>query len=187
MKKTLSLAALSLALLASHPLAGAAEYKSLVLAKSQIRFTYKQMGVPVDGQFRKFQSQISFDPAKAANAKVSFEIDLASIDAGSSEANQEVAGKQWFNTKAFPSAQFVADSVKALDGNRYEVGGKLTLKGRTQPLRTVATLTPAEGGARFEGQLSLKRGDFAIGEGPWADYATVANEVLIRFNLLVTP
>ncbi|MBS0465139.1 MAG: YceI family protein, partial [Proteobacteria bacterium] len=30
----------------------------------------------------------------------------------------------------------------------------------------------------------LKRGDYGIGEGMWADYGTVANEVQIKFRLV---
>ena len=40
--------------------------------------------------------------------------------------------------------------------------------------------------ATFEGSLMLKRADFAIGEGMWADFGTVANEVQVKFRLVAT-
>ena len=58
-----------------HP-SQATEYKSVVSEKSTIGFSYKQMGVGSDGQFKKFTAQISFDPAKPQAAKASFDIDL---------------------------------------------------------------------------------------------------------------
>jgi polyisoprenoid-binding protein YceI len=97
-----------------------------------------------------------------------------------------VAGKQWFNTKAFPSARFVSSAVKPLGGNRYEVSGKLTIKGRSQEVTAPATFTPQGAAAAFDGSLTIKRADFAIGEGPWADFGTVANEIQIRFHILAS-
>ena len=44
-----------------------------------------------------------------AQASAKLDIDLASVDAGSPDANNEVVGKAWFNLKAFPTASF--DSV----------------------------------------------------------------------------
>ena len=58
--------------------------------------------------------------------------DRASIDTGSTEGDDEVAGKLLFNTKAFPTTRFASSSVRSLGGNRYEVAGQLTIKGRTQ-------------------------------------------------------
>lgn len=176
---------IALALLAAFPLAAhAVEYKQIQTDKSTLGFGYKQMGVAMDGKFRKFATQLSFDPAKLASAKATFDVDLASIDTGSSEADQEVAGKQWFNTKAFPTARFVSSSVKALGGNKYEVAGKLTMKGRTQDVVAPVTFTPQGNQAVFDGSFSFKRVDFAIGEGPWAAFDTVANEIQVKFHLL---
>ena len=78
------------------------EYSAVQADKSTIAFTSRQMGVPVQGRFPKFTSRIAFDPAKPESAKVDISIDLASIDAGSQDANDEVVGKQWFNVKMFP-------------------------------------------------------------------------------------
>ena len=171
------------ALTAALP-AAAIEFNQFQPGKSALSFVYKQMNVPVDGQFKSFRSTLAFDPAKPAAAKAEFEIDMTSIDAGSKDANDEVAGKLWFNTKAFPTAKFVASSVKPLGGNRYEVAGKMTIKGRTLDLTTPVTVRQEGNSATFEGGLILKRADYAIGEGMWADFGTVANEIQIKFRLV---
>jgi polyisoprenoid-binding protein YceI len=166
--------------------AAAAEFNVVDGARSSLAFTYKQMGVALDGRFRKFAVQLDFDPAKATMAKAAIDVELTSIDTGSSEGDDEVAGKQWFNTKAFPAARFVSTSVKALGGNRYEVAGKLTIKGRTQEVSAPFTFSPQGNAAAFDGAFTLRRADFAIGEGPWADFGTVANEIQIKFHVLAT-
>jgi polyisoprenoid-binding protein YceI len=177
---------LAAALLSLAPAAQAIEFNQMQLNKSSLSFVSKQMNVPVEGRFKTFRCKLSFDPAKPAAAKAELEIDLASIDAGSKDADDEVANKAWFDTRAFPIAKFVSTSVKPLGGNRYEVAGKMTIKGRTQDLTTPLTVTQQGNSATFEGSLVLKRADYAIGDGIWADFGTVANEVQIKFRLLAT-
>ena len=80
----------------------------------------------------------------------------------------------------------VSTSVKPLGGNRYEIAGRMTIKGRTQNLTAPVTVTQQGNSATFEGSLVLKRADYDIGGGVWADFGTVANEVQIKFRLLAT-
>jgi polyisoprenoid-binding protein YceI len=166
--------------------AGAVEFNQFQLNKSALSFVSKQMNVPVEGQFKSFRSKLAFDPAKAVAARAELEIDLASIDAGSKDANDEVVGKAWFNAKDFPVAKFVSTSVKPLGGNRFEVVGKMTIKGKTQELAAPITLRQEGSSAIFEGSLVLKRADYGIGDGVWADFGTVANEVQVKFRLVAT-
>ena len=165
--------------------AGAVEFNAVQLNQSKIDFTFRQMGVPLTGEFRKFSAQISFDPAKPEQAKSVIEIDLASIDAGNDEANDEVKGPQWFNTKVYPSARFESSSVRALGGDRYEVSGTMRIKGKGRPLTASFSVKQGTGVATFDGNFVLKRGDYAIGDGPWADYGTVANEIQVHFRIPV--
>jgi polyisoprenoid-binding protein YceI len=94
-----------LLLLASCASAGLAQ-QALVPAQSDIAFTSRQMGVPVDGRFKKFGAQIAFDPKKPEASKIAFTIDLGSVSLGAVEAETELAKSDWFNTKAFPQAFF---------------------------------------------------------------------------------
>ncbi len=183
----LQLIALPAAALLLAGTAHAVEFKQVDAAKSSLAFNTKQMGVPVPGSFKKFSTQIAFDPAKPTAASTTLDIDLASIDAGSKDANDEVVGKQWFNVKAFPTARFVSTGVKALGGNRFEALGKMTIKGQTRDV--VAPFTFKQDGANgvFDGAFVLKRMDYNIGEGPWSDFSAVANEIEIKFHVVATP
>lgn len=176
--------ALLCVLWALSPLGHALEFTQVVPAKSSLTFGYKQMGVPLSGKFGQFSAQMRFDPAKLTRAQANITVNLASIDTGSTEADEEVSGKLWFNTRAYPTGQFVSTSVKALGGNRYQALGSLTLKGRTQPVIAVFTYQPDGASAKFDGSFVLKRLDYAIGEGIWADIATVANEIQIGFHFV---
>jgi polyisoprenoid-binding protein YceI len=171
-------------ILAVTPDARATEFNTLRPDLSRISFAYQQMNVPVEGTFKRFNGWINFDPAKPALSKAQIDIALASIDVGSDEANDEVAGKLWFNTKAYPVARFVVSVVKPLGNNRFDVLGKMTIKGRT--LDADAPVTFRQEGIKgiFDGTFVLRRADYGIGEGMWADFDTVANIVQINFRLV---
>lgn len=165
-------------------LAQAAPLEVLQLDKSRLGFGYRQMGVSMKGQFPRFTRQLSFDPAKPQAAKASLDIDLRAVDAGGPEANGELQGKDWFNTKAYPTARFVSSSLRSLGNNRFELVGKLSIKGRTQDVLLPLSFKPDGKSGVFDGSLVIKRADFAIGEGPWADFGTVSNEIQVEFHLV---
>lgn len=177
----------SLALAAALTPARAVEFSQVQPDKSSLTFVSKQMGVPVEGRFRKFTTALAFDPARPAQASARLDVDLNSIDAGSKDANDEVVGKSWFNAKAFPTASFVSTGIKPVGGNRYEVAGKLTIKGKSQDVVAPASFRQEGGQGVFDGAFTLKRLDFGIGEGPWSDISAVANEVQIHFHLVAAP
>lgn len=164
--------------------ARALEFNHIDAANSKIGFSYKQMGVEIDGHFRKFNAKLKFDPNQLSAASVTVHVDLNSIDTGSAEGNEEVAGKLWFNSKVFPDASFISSKIRLLGQGKYEALGKLTIKGHSQDLLVPITLVNKGSSAVIEGTFLIKRADFSIGEGPWATFDTVANEIPVKFHLI---
>lgn len=181
-----TLARLLLSILLSIGAAYAGEFNDLSVAQSRVTFGYKQMNVPMEGKFERFGGQLDFDPAKPTLGKAALNIDLSSIDTGSTEGDEEVAGELWFNTKQFPVARFVSTSVKAMGNNKFMVTGKMSIKGKTRVVSTPATFRQQGAQGVFEGAFILKRADYGIGEGMWADFDAVANEVQIKFRLVAS-
>ncbi len=186
MKMPIALA-LSWTLATALPLAASAvEYRQVQADKSEITFVYQQMGVNMNGRFRQFSAQLRFDPADSASAQATVDVNLGSIDTGSSEADSEVQGKDWLNIAVFPSARFTSSGIKALGGDRYELAGQLSIKGQSRAISVPLTVVAQGNQAVFEGTFNFKRADFAIGEGVWADVGTVANEIQVKFRVLAS-
>lgn len=181
LRKSLFAALLLLAVSSSQ----AVEYNQLQIAQSALNFGYTQMGVPMEGKFGKFAAEISFDPEKLAAAHARIEVSLASIDTGSSDADEEVVGKKWFDAKTYPAATFVSSSVKSLGGNRYQAVGKLTIKGKTLDVTAPVTFKADGAHAVFDGSFNIKRLAYSIGTGEWVDVGTVADDIQIKFHLAV--
>lgn len=163
-----------------------ADAQQLLPAGSEIAFTSRQMGVPVDGRFKSYTAQLAFDPKQPAAAKIAFTIDLASVSLGSAETESEIAKADWFDTKRFPQASFQSTAVKATGAGRYEVAGTLKIKGASQSVLVPVTLAQTGATTTATGTFAIRRLDFRIGDGDWKDTSMVADEVQVRFRLALT-
>lgn len=162
---------------------GGAQAQSVDLAKSRIDFGFKQENVPGEGTFRRFTAQVSFDPARPEATRANIEVDVTSVDIGEAGWNSDMQGASWFNARQFPQATFVVAGAKAVSGGRFEAPAKFTLKGVTRDVVATFTARADPGGTLLEGTVPLKRTEFRIGEGAWADTSVVANEVAVRFRV----
>ena len=160
--------------------------QQLVPAQSEVQFTARQMGVPLEGHFKKFSAQVAFDPTKLATSKIAFTVDTRSATLGSRETDAELPKPVWFNVPKFPQAQFESTSIKALGGGKFEVAGKLTIKGTAQNVTVPVALAQSGATTTATGTLPLKRLAFKIGENEWADTSMVADEVTVKFKLALT-
>jgi polyisoprenoid-binding protein YceI len=176
---------LGLALLATAPLATHAE-QLLVPAQSEIQFVSRQMGVPVEGRFKTFDAKVVFDPAKPASSSIVFSVDTGSATLGVRETDAELPKADWFNVAKFPKASFQSTAVKRLQGNQFEVAGKLSIKGVSSDV--VVPVTLAQNGAQTTatGSFAIKRLTYRIGDKEWSDTSMVADPVQVKFKLTLT-
>jgi polyisoprenoid-binding protein YceI len=151
-------------------------------AKSEVRFIGKQMGVAAEGQFKKFAVAIALDTSKLAASRVTVTIEVASIDTGARESDDEVKGRAWFDMKNHPTAKFVLTGVKSVGPDNFLASGQLTVKGTTRDVTVPFSVKTNGSTSILEGSFPMKRLQFRLGEGPWADTDTVADEVTVRFR-----
>ncbi|MDD2546691.1 MAG: YceI family protein [Burkholderiaceae bacterium] len=186
MTLSLSFSRLALGLAATLLSTAALAQQKLVPAQSAIQFTARQMGVPLEGHFQKFDAQVAFDPAKLASSKIAFTVDTGSATLGSRETDAELPKAVWFNVPKFPQATFESSTIKALGGGKFEVAGKLTIKGQARDVLVPVALTQAGATTTATGVLPIKRLAFKIGENEWADTSMVADDVQVKFKLALT-
>jgi polyisoprenoid-binding protein YceI len=160
--------------------------QKLQAAQSEIVFVSKQMGVPVEGRFKSFDAQIAFDPAKPANGKISFSVDMASATLGNKETDAELQKPDWFSTVKFAKAGFQSTTIKSTAPGKYEVSGKLSIKGLSQDIVVPVSLTQTSGLTTAVGSFALKRLGFKIGDNEWSDTSMVADEVQVKFKFVLT-
>lgn len=154
--------------------------------KSTVTATFKQLGVAVDAKFKTFSGQIDFDPANPATGKAQLTLATTSFDLGDPEYNKEVQKKEWFNSAQFPQATFISTSIKSVGGDKLQVQGKLTIKGKTLDANFPVSFKQDGKTQIFDGSLPIKRLYFSIGEGEWKGTDTLADEVIIKFKAVTS-
>ena len=178
----------ALALLAVAPTAHAQQ--KLVPAQSSLSFVIKQMGVPVEGQFKTFDAQVAFDPAKLASSRVGFTVEMGSATMGAKEVDVEMPKPVWLSALKFPQATFQSSAIKALGGGKFEVQGKLSIKGNARDVTVPVTLAQTGAAPNLAttatGAFAIPRLAFKVGEAEWADTSMVADEVQVKFKLALS-
>lgn len=168
--------------------AGGASGQSVLVDKSEIRFVSKQLGGSVEGRFRRWKANMDFRPKELAQSKAELEVELESIDLASEEVESEIRRALWFDTARYPVARFASTGIRELGGDRYEIAGTLTIKGIAKEVVVPVTLgKDALGNSVAESRFTLKRLEFRIGEGVWADTGAVANEVAVQIRMVLPP
>ncbi len=157
--------------------------QKIVAAQSEIGFVSKQMGVPVQGRFERFDGQINVDPAKPESGRVAFTVELASAVVGTPETAVELRKPEWFDTGRFPAASFQSTSIRSLGAGKVDVVGRLTIKGVSNEIHVPMSLASQGDVVKVTGEFTVKRLDYRIGAGEWGDTGLVANEVLVHPRL----
>ncbi len=183
---SLALAAALLGAVGHPAFAQAPPLAQLVAAGSEIGFTTRQMGVPVEGKFTQFSAQVALDPKRPETGRVAFTIQTGSARFGSAELDAEVPKDIWLDTRRHPQATFQSSAIKSAGPGRFQVTGKLSIKGQTRDIVVPVSLTQAGGTSTASGQFSIQRLDFKVGEGDWTDTSLLANDVLVKFKLALT-
>lgn len=154
-------------------------------APGAITIAGKQLGVPVVGEFKSFAANVKIDPQQPAAGSVTVEVDTTSIDIGLEDFNHELRTKTWFDSRQYPKATFASRTIAAAGNARLQVSGELTIKGTTRAISFPVTVTAEAGNRVFEGTVPIRRTEFNVGEGEWRATDTVADEVQIRFRIVV--
>jgi polyisoprenoid-binding protein YceI len=184
MPKPLSKFLLVAALASATGTAFAADY--VQAPGSTLTFAGSYQGETFTGRFPGFVTKLTFDPQKLAASKLDVGIPLATATTGNEDYDGEMRGDAFFNSAKFPQARYTATKFRALGGNRYAADGVLSLHGVSKPVTLAFTWTP---GAKpvLAGKATVKRLDFGVGGGDWADTSLLPNEIAVSTKVVLQP
>jgi polyisoprenoid-binding protein YceI len=180
-----------LLLLGADPATAEAPQWTVDPRDSRITFTATQMQVAVPGRFERFSAAIRFSADDLAGSKAQIDIDVASATTPNRDIETEIKREPWFDVARHPTSRFESIAFTALGGDRYDVAGRLTLRGVTRPVSLPVIIRvagdpdrPDRLRAHASGELRVSRTAFGIGQGQWRDVAVVADDVRIRFEIV---
>lgn len=159
---------------------------------SSVRFSVSHLVISeVEGIFKVYDGSISNTKDDFSDAKIDFNIDVASINTENSMRDNHLKADDFFNAEKFPKMTFKSISFKKKAGNMYELIGDLTIRDVTKK----AVFSVKYGGAQKDGYGNTKAGFKVTGSINRFDYglkwnalteaggATVGKEVELVGNL----
>ena len=183
--KKISLAAALLTGFAGAALAAPVTY-TVDGAHTFPRFSYTHFGYSTQlSSFSKTSGKVVFD-AEAKSGSVDIEIDMTSVNTGSTDFNGHIQGEDFLDTAKFPKATFKSTKVVFEGDKPKSIEGQLTIKGVTKPVTLSVTgfeakphpmaKKPALGANAF---TNIKRSEFNAAK--YVPY--VADEVRIDISI----
>ena len=100
-----------------------------------IQFKIKHLGYSwLLGRFNRFDGNFTYDENDPSKAKVSVDIDTASIDSNHAERDKHLRGEDFLDVQKYPKATFVSTSFEEKGNNKAILKGDLTLHGVTKSI-----------------------------------------------------
>lgn len=162
---------------------------SLLQEDSHLRFQFTQAGSDETGEFRGVQADFRFDPDKLAQSGFDVTVDMSSVDTGDPERDQMLKSEDLFAVDRWPEAHFKTTSITHEEGNQYLAQAQLTIRDQTREIPFPFTLEISDGGRegrpvfRLTAEVPLKRLDYGVGKGDWAETTWISDEVLVKVDV----
>jgi polyisoprenoid-binding protein YceI len=178
--------AMLLALALALPFAATAADYTVQPAASTLGFSDTFQGETFNGHFGQWNAAISYDAANLAASKFDVEVTLASVKTGDHDRDGALPGADFFDVAKFPKARFVTTGFRR-SGAQVIADGKLTLRGVTRPVSLDVTFKPQGSGATLDVAGTVKRLDFGVGGGDYADTSVIGADVKVTAHLQLAP
>jgi len=136
---------------------------------SEVQFKVKHLVIStVSGFFKSFEGELDTENDDFTDAKISFSLDINSIDTNQSQRDEHLKSAEFFDAEKYPKISFKSTSFTKAGDDEYKLVGDLTVKGVTKPV----TLDVEFGGAAddfygntkagFEISGKINRKDFGL-------------------------
>jgi polyisoprenoid-binding protein YceI len=131
-----------------------------------------------------FQSgEIEYVGAKPVSAKLV--VDMSSLkneDLTDAAMNKKLVGhllsEDFFNAAKFPTATLVISKIEAQAPGQYELGGELTIIGKTKPIRLKATESTTTNGKSVISEFKFDRTDFDLKYGSGKFFKNLGDKMI---------
>ncbi|MDP2282994.1 MAG: YceI family protein [Pseudohongiella sp.] len=182
MRKFFAKAALAPLLLASSLSAQAATWV-MDPEGSSVIFKYSYSDTPYQGEFKNVTATFEIDPLSPANCKFEVNIPIADIYVDSEETLSYMLDIELFDVDQFPTARFVADKCTLDSLNSFTAAGQVTIRDVTQPISFPFKLDIEGMRFRLTSEVTLKRLDFGVGQGYFANTSAIPNDVVVTVDV----
>jgi polyisoprenoid-binding protein YceI len=140
-------------------------------------------GQPLEGRFRTFKVRVDTQEPEQAPAALIVQVETTSADMNDKELNAALGDPDWFDSTAYPAANFTTDRIERTGENQYRATGKLELKGQANGATVHFDWHTDGATATLTGTAELSRSSWRVGSGEWSGEEHIPDAVQVRFNV----
>ena len=169
--------------------AGATTQANVVKEKSKIEWVGAKVTRDHNGSFPNFDGTIEY--AGGTPQKVSFDIDLATIQSDDEKLTGHLKSPDFFDVAKYPKATFTSTSLTPADatapaGTTHMLRGTLDLHGVQKEVVIPVKAEQTAEGVRTTSEFTINRHDWGISYRGMAD-DLIKDNVLIKLDLMFPP
>jgi polyisoprenoid-binding protein YceI len=102
---------------------------------SEVQFKVKHLVIStVSGFFKSFEGELDTENDDFTDAKISFSLDINSIDTNQSQRDEHLKSAEFFDAEKYPKISFKSTSFIKSGDDEYKLAGDLTVKDVTKPV-----------------------------------------------------
>ncbi|OJJ20402.1 hypothetical protein BKI52_18255 [marine bacterium AO1-C] len=128
------------------------------------KVTYNETGSGAEGTFSGLEATIKFDPLKLSNSSIKAKIKAKSVTAKEDGQAGDIMSAEYLNAAKYPYITFESTNI-AKKGEKFELTGKLTLKGKTKEIKLHFEFVKKNKTAVFKGKMTISTKDFGMAAG----------------------
>ena len=152
---------------------------------SDVKFSIKNFGFTVTGNFKGLKGKFSFNPANLPASSMNASVDATTINTGNNSRDNHLKKEEYLNVEKYPLISFVSDKVtNSTKAGTLNMEGRITIKGVTKVISFPFTAVAKGDDYLFEGEFKLNRRDFGVGGSSFvmSDNLTVSLAVMAKKN-----
>jgi polyisoprenoid-binding protein YceI len=139
-----------------------------------VGFVIKNAGFNVDGSLKGLVYKIKFDDGGADDV-ISASVDASTINTNNTARDKHLRKSDYFDVENYSKISLKSVSFTKISAGKYKGTFKLTIKATTKTVEFPFTFSKGT----FEGELTINRLDYGVGESSWV----MSNEVKIQVKL----
>lgn len=135
---------------------------------TSVTFKVRHLLSNTQGQFKKFEGMIDFEPGKPETWKAEGSIQVSSIDTGVAERDKHLQNKDFFEVEKYPTITFKTGKVLESTAESARVEGLMTMHGVEKPIlldvQLLGVIKDPWGNTRsaFTATTKINRKDFGL-------------------------
>lgn len=128
------------------------------------KVTYNENGSGAEGKFSGLEATIKFDPIKLSNSSIKARIKASTVTASEDGQAADIMSAEYLNAAKYPYITFESTNIEK-KGKKFDLTGKLTLKGKTKVIKVPFEFMKKGKTAIFKGRMTITTKDFGMAAG----------------------